>query len=90
VEEARLEYALRVIVRKNSPLKPDSVSDDQLLTSDLGFDSMAFLTTISDVEDQLGVSIPLENLEELRHLRFKDMVGLVVRHAGGHGAEDAD
>lgn len=79
MEEADPVEVVRAIVRKHSRVPVPCVRDADVLTRDLGFDSMAFLLLLSDLETHLGVAFPLERIDELRDISFRDLARLVVR-----------
>ena len=74
-----VETELKQILIKNSALRIRSIGADDSLTEDLGFDSLAFLLTLSDLEDRFRVAFPVEKVKDLRSLRFKDLVNFVHR-----------
>ena len=79
MNEPELEAALAGIVIKNSRVQVKSVAREQCLAADLGFDSLAFLLTIGDLEERFGIAFPLERIEELSDITFGELVGLVRR-----------
>jgi acyl carrier protein len=83
MDERDVEAALRAILVKNAGIPLSSVADDQVLGRDLGFDSLAFVLTLADVEARLGVRIPPERGEELKDLTFRELVALVRRERAG-------
>lgn len=72
-----LRETLESIVVRNSRLKLAAVEDGQRLAVDLGFDSLAFLLAVGDLESQLKVTFPLDRIDDLRNLTFRDLVGIV-------------
>ena len=72
-----LRGALEAIVMRNSRLDLRAVRDDHRLAADLGFDSLAFLLAVGDLESNLKVSFPLERIDDLRNLTFRDLVQVV-------------
>jgi acyl carrier protein len=73
-----LRNALESIVVRNSRLKLAAVQDGDRLAVDLGFDSLAFLLAVGDLETQLKVNFPLDRIDDLRNLTFRDLVGIVA------------
>jgi acyl carrier protein len=65
------------ILLKHAHRKPGSLREEHVLTRDLGFDSLAFLLTVSDLEDRLGWSIRLDEVEDLHAVTFGGVLRLV-------------
>jgi len=63
-------------------MRPTHMEDSVTLGADLGFDSLAFLLTISDLETRLGFCFPLERVHELVDISFGELVDLVAREGG--------
>ena len=78
MNEAEIRSVLAAIVVKRSRLKVDVVRDDHRLAEELGFDSLAFLMAVGDLEKELAVALPLDRIDDLRELTFGGLVGLVV------------
>jgi acyl carrier protein len=78
MQDQPLEVALRDIVTKNSPLPLQSLNHGDVLTKDLGFDSLAFLMTVTELEEKLKISFPLVDIDDLRNLSFGEFVRLVA------------
>lgn len=68
---------LKEIVIKNSRYPDVTVSDEQRLAGDLGFDSLAFLLTVTDLEKKFQFTFPLEELDDFSDLSFGELVRLV-------------
>ena len=79
MDHPTVETELKQILIKNSALPISSIGADDSLTEDLGFDSLAFLLTLSDLEGRFRVAFPVEKLKDLRSLRFSDLVSFVHR-----------
>ena len=77
MDQQQLEDALRQILIKNSALRIKSIAEDDSLAGDLGFDSLAFTMALSDLEDKFQVKFPVEKVDDLEVLRFRDLVGIV-------------
>lgn len=75
-----IDEHLREIVRRNSRLEVASIHEDHVLTRDLGYDSLSFLTTLGDLEDSFGVEIPVEQIEELAGLTYGGLLARVRGH----------
>jgi acyl carrier protein len=69
---------VRQIVREHARIDAGDPHDGQVLTRDLGFDSLAFLLTVSDLEGRLGFRFPLEQVDRLREISVADLVSLVA------------
>ena len=68
---------LKEIVIKNSRFPDLTVSDEQRLAGDLGFDSLAFLLTLTDLEERFQIKFPVEQLDDFSELSFGELVRLV-------------
>jgi acyl carrier protein len=87
MERSDIERTLKEIVLKNSRLKVASVSTEDTLTGDLGFDSLAFLTLISDLEETFGIPFPVEDVDEWKDVSFGRLAEMIqerVRSDVGH------
>ena len=73
-----METKLREIVMKNASFKLEAVGDDDKLAGDLGFDSLAFLMTLTDLQEQFDVEFPVERVDELKDISFRQLVRLVT------------
>lgn len=83
---SELRTALESIVVRNSRLKLASVEDGQRLAGELGFDSLAFLMAVGDLETQLKIDFPLDRIDDLRNLTFRDLLGIVHEERSRHSA----
>ncbi len=72
-----LRRTLESIVIRNSRLKLTGVEDGHRLAVDLGFDSLAFLLAVGDLESQLAITFPLDRIDDLREMTFRDLIGIV-------------
>ncbi len=88
MEPRSIEVALRDIVTRNSPFTIQSFSDKDVLTRDLGFDSLAFLTTLTELERELNVTFPLVKIDELREISFGEFVHLITEEKSRTRPED--
>jgi acyl carrier protein len=77
--EADLAAAVRRIVMRHSQIPHVHLQDGHILARDLGFDSLAFLLTLTDLEEGLRFRFPLERVGELRDLSVGELVRLVAR-----------
>jgi acyl carrier protein len=77
MDDPKLEAILRAIVIKNAGIPIETVSDDQVLTEDLGFDSLAFVLSLADLEEKLGVAFPPQRVDQLGSMTFREIVDLV-------------
>lgn len=75
---------MAAIVVRNSRLKLEAVNDDHRLAGDLGFDSLAFLLAVGELESRLAVSFPLDRIDDLRELTFRDLVRVVAEQRPEH------
>lgn len=87
MDRAQIEAALKPILIKNSALSIKSVAAGDSLVEDLGFDSLAFLMTLADLEARFDAKFPVERAEDLRTLRFEDLVLFVERELARQSAD---
>ncbi len=73
-----LVAAIRQIVTKHCRIRLAEIQDRHTLARDLGYDSLAYLLTLSDLEDRFKFHYPLEKVDELRDISFRDLVRLVA------------
>ena len=83
MEESQVESALRALVLKNSRLELSSIAGQDTLAGDLGFDSLAFLSLLSDLEDTFGIPLPVEAVDELKDITFAQLIRMVDEKLGG-------
>lgn len=77
VAQEELESKLRSIVLQHSRIKAREATAESVLTRDLGFDSMAFLLTVSDIDEEYAVELEIEKIEDLANLTFGQLCDLV-------------
>jgi acyl carrier protein len=82
-----LRRTLESIVVRNSRLKLTGVEDGQRLAVDLGFDSLAFLLAVGDLESELAITFPLDRIDDLREMTFRDLIGIVSAERNRLAAE---
>ena len=70
---------VREIVRAHARVDVVDVLESHVLTRDLGFDSLAFLLALSDLEDRLRFRFPLEEVDRLRDISVAELVRLVAQ-----------
>ena len=58
--------AIVIDVLKNVSRRPIEPAPDSDLIADLGFDSIQVMETIAELEDRLGISIPMTDVAETR------------------------
>ena len=74
--QERLRGTLEAIIVRRSRLRLEEVRDEHRLVEDLGFDSLAFLLAVGDLEKNLAMSVPLERIDDLRGLTFGDLIDI--------------
>jgi acyl carrier protein len=84
-----VESTLREIVVRHSRLEVRDVRAEHTLADDLGFDSLSFVMTVSDLEEMFAVEFPIEKVDELRSLTFSGLVRLVCGRLAEAGAAPA-
>ena len=91
MSESKVAEAAREIVLRHARIKVPTLRPDHRLARDLGFDSLAYLLTVSDLEDRLGFVFPLERVDSLREATFAEVVqfleGLVLEQPAPRVAE---
>lgn len=85
MSEGNLVATIRDIVRGHARIGVTEVRDSDVLASDLGFDSLAFLLTLSELEERLRFRFPLEEVDRLRDISVGDLVRLVAAQTVGVG-----
>ena len=86
--DTSLAEELRRILARHAPIKGVAITPELRITRDLGFDSMAYLQTVTDLEDRLGIRLPYEAIDAMQDITFSELVGLVeseLRKGGGAG-----
>jgi len=81
--ESSRDATIREIVRAHSRIDVAEILDSHVLTRDLGFDSLAFLLTLSDLEDRLRFRFPLEEVDHLRDISVAGLSRLVAAETPG-------
>lgn len=80
-ETIRSEF-ISIVERNRKKTFPEgTLTNDSFLGGDLGMDSIEILEALVDLQKQLAVSIPKEELGELYTLG--DVIGLVQRFGSG-------
>ena len=82
MQDRGVEGILREIVARHRRLRGAPLEHRQTLAGDLGFDSLAFLMLLTDLEQAFGLEFPVERIDELQHLTFGDLVRLVGERVG--------
>lgn len=77
MQDRSVEGVLREIVARHRRLRGEPLRGELRLASDLGFDSLAFLMLLTDLEQAFGLEFPVERIDELQDLTFDDLVLLV-------------
>jgi acyl carrier protein len=90
LNEAQIADPLREIILRHARLPIETIDDNTRLAADLGFDSLAFLLTISDLEAAFGMTFPLEHVDDLRDVNFKDLVRIVARQSDRSQTDSMD
>lgn len=84
MDRVRVASALRSILSGHAKIAVEPIEDHHVLTRDLAFDSLAFVLSMTDIEQQLKVAMPLERIDELQDITFGELVSLV------HGLRTGD
>jgi len=75
--EKNIKKKVFKILKKNS-YNRKKVYDESLLTSDLGIDSLGFISVIADLEDELGIEVQEEELVYLSDTEKEMTAGFMV------------
>lgn len=81
--EVEWAATVRQIVVAHSRIDVAEIHETHVLARDLGFDSLAFLLTLADLEERLRFRFPLEEVDRLRDISVGDLVRLVAAHRSG-------
>ena len=74
--------AVREIVRAHARVQVPEILETHVLARDLGFDSLAFLLTLGDIEDRLRFRFPLEEVDRLRDISVGELARLIPERLG--------
>ena len=77
---------IRALLKEKYSRK-QALMDSNQKAVDLGFDSLAFLLAVGDLETQLKISFPLDRIDDLRDLTFRDLIGIVAAERSRLAAE---
>lgn len=61
-----MEERLKKIIGNYSDIDVSTITKDTVILRDLGFNSIAIIEMISDVEDEFDVEIPDEDLADIK------------------------
>jgi acyl carrier protein len=75
--------AIREIVGRHCRIRHPEIEDRHTLARDLGYDSLSYLLTLSDLEARFKFHYPLEKVDQLRDISFRDLVRLVAEGRAG-------
>ncbi len=75
---AELSATIHDILLKHAKIPVESIATDDQLVRDLGFDSLAFVLALTDVELRVGLKFPLDHVDELAHITFAELLALVT------------
>ena len=83
MQEVGLRETVRAIVARHArvPIRPIEAS--HRLAADLGFDSLAFLLTLSDLEERIDFRFPVDGDDNLRDISVGELEQLVLRSRPG-------
>ncbi len=84
--EVEIALAVRTAIGKHARWHVPQLGDNQILTRDLGFDSLALLLAVTDVEERLGFNFPVEEVSDLQSVSVGDVVRLALSRLCGHTA----
>ncbi len=65
------------IILAHARIRPATIEAGHVLTRDLGFDSLAFLLALTDLEERIGFHFPLERVDELAGITVGEFFALV-------------
>lgn len=77
MSDRQVADAMHRIVLRHRRVGSGPVGDGEKLAADLGYDSMAFLMLISDLESEFALEVPLERIDELQDLSVGRLIELV-------------
>jgi acyl carrier protein len=64
-----IEEQVKKVIAEQLGIKLDQVKDDSNLTNDFGADSLDKVELIMNLEEELGIAIPDDELEQLQTVR---------------------
>lgn len=73
---------LREAVAKHSRIRLNGVRLEDRLAGELGYDSLAFVNLVLDLEDRLGIEVEPAEFAGLREVTFRDLLGVLERSTG--------
>lgn len=77
MKDTDLGEVVRTVVARHSRIRVDPIERSHRLAADLGFDSLAFLLTLSDLEDRIGFRLPEGEGESLQDISVGELERLV-------------
>lgn len=70
---------MREAVARHSRIRLNGIRPGDRLAGELGFDSLAFVNLVLDLEDRLGIEIEPAEFVGLREVTFHDLLGVIRR-----------
>ena len=81
MDPAHVARTLRAALEAHSRLPGVEIRDDATLDGRIGLDSFALVEALTDVEDQLGVTLDPARLAEVRGMTFARLAQLLAETA---------
>ena len=77
LDEQQLNSLVTEIVLRNSRLPIEHLAQEQVLGGETGHDSLALIRALTEIEDRLGITFPVEEVEEITELSHGELLRLV-------------
>lgn len=78
MKDTDFKEVVRSVVAKHSRIHLDPIEPSHRLAADLGFDSLAFLLTLSDLEDRIAFRFPEGEGDSLQDMSVGELERLVL------------
>jgi len=85
MDRDQVETLLRTIIAKHARVPVRSLAVDEALVEEAGFDSLALVMTLAELEETFRITFPVERVEEPARLTFRELAGLVHEEVGRTG-----
>lgn len=79
MKDTDLREVVRSVVARHSRIHVDPIEPTHRLAADLGFDSLAFLLALSDLEDRIAFRFPDGEDDSLRDISVGELERLVLQ-----------
>jgi acyl carrier protein len=77
MQRDQVEVQLREIIARHARVPVQSLAEDEALVGEAGFDSLALVMTLAELEETFRIRFPVEKVEDPACLTFRQLAGLV-------------